>query len=412
MQIHPELAPHQREAIRKMHDGCILWGGVGSGKSRAALAYYALTDAHEDIYVITTAKKRDALDWDAEAIKFGISRVGETSLYGALNVDSWNNIEKYVDVKNAFFIFDEQRLVGSGKWSKSFLKIVKHNRWIMLSATPGDTWMDYVPVFIANGFYRNRTEFKREHVVFAPYRNYPVIERYVNVQRLVRQRSQILIRMPYPKETVRHPITVWVEHDERAMSNVVNNRWNVFKDEPIRDVSDLFYVMRQLVNSDPSRLKELWGLMTKHPKLIVFYNFDYELAILRSLQVTPGLTDFAFAEYNGHKHQPIPKTAKWVYAVQYMAGAEGWNCTETDATVFWSLTYSYKLWEQAHGRIDRLDTSFRDLYYYTLRSKAAIDWAIWRSLKSKKTFQTAHFDMTNAQFADFAVKNLPQTGGS
>lgn len=403
--IHPDLAPHQREAVRKMHDGCILWGGVGSGKSRAALAYYRRCGGQEDIYVITTAKKRDTLDWDEEAIKFGIGKYSNERYDGPLHVDSWNNIHKYVDVKNAFFIFDEQRLVGSGKWSKSFLKIAKNNRWIMLSATPGDTWLDYIPVFLANGFYRNRTEFKREHVVYSSWAKYPKVERYVNVSKLVKLRSQLLIKMPYFKETIRHPITVWVDYNDADMSTVMNGRWNIFENRPIRDLSELFHVMRKIVNSDPSRLEKLWELMDKHPKLIVFYNFDYELALLRTLKETGGETEFA--EWNGHKHEPIPSGPKWVYAVQYIAGAEGWNCTSTDSMVFWSLTYSYKLWEQSHGRIDRLDTDFRDLYYYTMRSMAEIDWAVWRSLKSKKSFQTEHFVMTNAQFADFTVKNLP-----
>jgi hypothetical protein len=406
MLIHPELAPHQRDAIAKMHDGCILWGGVGSGKSRAALAYYMLTDAHEDVYVITTAKKRDSLDWQREAMRFGIGKEPDATIAGLLHIDSWNNIEKYIDVKNAFFIFDEQRLVGAGKWVKAFLKIVRKNRWIMLSATPGDTWMDYIPVFVANGFYRNRTEFKREHVIYSSWAKFPKVERYVNVQRLVRLRSQILVKMPYQRETIRHPINCWVEYDEAVMSTVSNGRWNVFEDRPIQDVSELFHIMRKVVNSDPSRLAEMWKLMVKHPRIIVFYNFDYELAMIRTLKSREEEDpDFQFAEWNGHKHEDIPSSPKWVYAVQYIAGSEGWNCTETDTEVFWSLTYSYKSWEQAHGRIDRLNTPFTDLYYYTLRSKAPIDWAIWRSLKSKKSFQTDHFNMTNAQFADFSVKS-------
>lgn len=271
--------------------------------------------------------------------------------------------------------------------------------------------MDYIPVFVANGFYRNRTEFKREHVIFAPYRNYPVVDRYVNVQRLVRLRNQILVRMPYAKETIRHPINVWCEFDEADMSMVTNSLWNIFENRPLRDISEKFQVMRKIVNSDPSRLRELWILQQKHPKIVVFYNFDYELAMLRSIKSQEaGREDFKFAEYNGHKHEPIPETSEWVYAVQYIAGAEGWNCTETDTMAFWSLTYSYKLWEQAHGRIDRLNTDYRDLYYYTLRSKASIDWAIWRSLKSKMNFQTEHFDMDNAEFANFYVKSAKKRG--
>jgi len=399
MKLHPELAPHQRDAIAKMQDGCILWGGVGSGKSRAALAYYVMSGLDEDVYVITTAKKRDSFDWEDEAIKFGIGKEQDATFHGVLTIDSWNNIEKYIDVKNAFFCFDEQRLVGSGKWSKSFLKIARNNRWIMLSATPGDTWMDYIPVFIANGFYRNRTEFKREHVIYNAYAKFPKIERYVNVQRLVRQRSQILVRMPYEMETTRHAVTIWVEHDEVAMARVSHGRWNIFDDVPINDVSDMFHQMRRVANSDSSRLEAIRELLKKHKRLIVFYNFNYELEMLRQLQ-----GEVQYAEWNGHNHEPIPETDEWVYVVQYVAGAEGWNCIETNAIAFWSLTYSYKLWEQGHGRIDRLNTPFKDLYYYTLRSKAAIDWSIWRSLKGKKSFQTKHFDMTDQEFADFRVQ--------
>jgi hypothetical protein len=402
--IYPDLASHQKKAIAQMKDGCILWGGVGSGKSRAALAYYTLTDEHEDVYVITTAKKRDSLDWEHEALKFGISKERDISLYGALHVDSWNNIEKYVDVENAFFIFDEQRLVGSGKWSKSFLKIAKKNRWIMLSATPGDTWLDYIPVFVANGFYRNRTEFKTRHVIYNSFAKFPKVERYVDVGQLVRNRNAILIHMPYAKQTNRVPENIWCEYDAEMLARTTVARWNPFKDEPIRDVAELFGVMRRIVNSHPSRLQSVRELLEKHPRLIVFYNFNYELDMLR----TVGdffLPEFVLpvAEWNGQKHEQIPDTERWLYLVQYAAGAEGWNCVSTDAMAFYSLPYSYKLWEQAHGRIDRLNTSFTDLFYYYLRSKADIDWAIWRSLKSKKSFQFAHFDMRNDEFADFVV---------
>lgn len=403
--IAPELYPHQKEALRKIKDGCIVWGGVGSGKSRVGLAYYAMTEQHEDINVITTAKKRDSLDWEEEAVKFGIGKERDATLHGTLTVDSWNNIEKYVDVKNEFFIFDEQRLVGAGKWSKSFLKIARHNRWIMLSATPGDTWLDYIPVFVANGFYRNRTEFKREHVIYNTYAKFPKVDRYVGVGRLVKHRNDILVKMPYIRETTRHSTNVWCEYDEELMKTVVDQRWNPFTDVPIRDIAELFHVMRRVVNTDPSRLIEFRKLLDKHERMIVFYNFNYELDILHDLQVTliEEATDIKFAEWNGQKHEEIPEAPKWVYAVQYIAGAEGWNCTSTDAMAFWSLTYSYKLFEQAHGRIDRLDTLYRDLRYYTLRSKASIDYAIWRSIKSKKNFQTSDFDLRDEQFAELSA---------
>lgn len=383
-----ELRQHQKDALKKMHNGCILWGGVGTGKSRVATEYYLTEEAPSDIYVITTAKKRDSADWRGEFARFGVGTSADATVLGVLTVDSWNNIDKYSGVEDAFFIFDEQRLVGSGVWTKAFLKIAKKNRWILLSATPGDTWLDYIPVFVANGYYKNRTQFKREHVIYATYTKFPKVERYTGVGKLVRYRNAILVHMPYDRHTVRHTKNVYVEHDEATMEKVVKKRWHVFEERPIRDVAELFLVMRKVVNSDPGRLKAIRQILKDHPRLVVFYNFNYELEELRKLGGT-----IPIAEWNGHKHEEIPTTENWLYLVQYVAGSEGWNCVETNAIAFYSLTYSYKNWEQAHGRIDRLNTPFVDLYYYVLRSKSVIDTAIWRSLKSKKTFQPFGYDL-------------------
>jgi hypothetical protein len=381
-----ELKPHQRAALDQLANGKILWGGVGSGKSQVAATYYIEEERPRDVYVITTAKKRDTLDWEGEFAPHGIGKTRDATVSGLLTVDSWNNIHKYTEVSGAFFIFDEQRLVGSGTWVKSFLKIARQNRWILLSATPGDTWLDYIPVFIANGFYKNRTEFKREHVVYKPFSKFPKVERYLNTGRLNRYRNQILVPMAYTKLTTRHSRTIPVAHNEELFQSVLKNRWNIFLNRPIRDISETFAVLRRIVNSDPSRVKAVRELLSTHPKLVVFYNFNYELERLRALEDVT-----AVAEWNGHKHEEIPEGNNWVYLVQYVAGSEGWNCIETDTIVFYSLTYSYKNWEQAHGRIDRLNTPFLDLYYYTLRSKSAVDAAIWRSLKAKQNFNVAKF---------------------
>jgi hypothetical protein len=351
------------------------------------MEYYVMTWGGEDLYVITTAKKRDSLDWMKEGADLTVGTEADATKYGVMTIDSWNNIAKYANVKGAFFIFDEQKLVGKGKWVKSFLKIAKNNRWILLSATPGDTWMDYVPVFIANGFYKNRNEFIAEHVVPKPFVKYLQVDRYLNVPKLNKQRNQILVHMPYDIGTVRHSKTLYVDHDYDLLElEVMKKRWHIYENRPIRDISEMFMVMRQVVNSDPSRVEAVKDLLSQHKRIIVFYNFNYELEALRALN---DVTEVA--EWNGHKHEEIPKTDSWVYLVQYIAGAEGWNCVETDTVVFYSLTYSYKLWEQAHGRIDRLDTPFRDLYYYTLKSKSLVDAAIWRSLRAKKNFNAGTF---------------------
>jgi len=384
-----ELYPHQEKAVQQLKNGSILWGGVGTGKSRVAVAYYERNERPRDVYVITTAKKRDSLDWQAEFSHIGVTAdpaVYGSVAFGGLTVDSWNNIGKYAQVKDAFFIFDEQRLVGSGHWARVFQKISKGNRWILLSATPGDTWLDYIPVFVANGFYKNRTEFKREHVVYNTFSKFPKVERYVGVGKLVRHRNSILVEMPMVRHTVRKTTDVWCDYDEVLFNKVLRDRWHVFEQRPLKDVAEMFHVMRKLVNSDASRLDAVTIALDHHPKLIVFYNFDYELEILRSLRDMVPL-----AEWNGHKHEAIPSGDAWVYLVQYAAGAEGWNCVETDTILYYSLTYSYKLWEQSKGRIDRLNTPFICLDYLVLRSNSLIDHAIWRSLTIKENFNENRF---------------------
>ena len=392
-----ELAEHQKTAVKKMHNGCVLQGGVGTGKTITALAYYYTrvmggdlehkdnpVGEPRDIYVFTTAKKRDDLDWPREAAYFAISTDRDNSWGGIqLHVDSWNNIPKYIDVKDAFIILDEQRLVGSGAWVKAFLKLAKNNKWIMLSATPGDTWMEWANLFIAHGFYKNRTDFSRQHVVYSSFTKFPKIDRYVDTWKLEQYRRQLLVDMPYQRHTTRVMHTIPVDFDKTLFQTMFKDRWNPYEEKPIGEVGELFALLRRLVNSDASRIQAIKDIHEKHPRIIIFYNHNHELQALRELASGLGVV---VSEWNGHKHQPVPDTQSWLYLVQYSAGAEGWNCIETDTIVFYSLTYSYKLFEQSQGRIDRLNTPFSVLHYYILRSNSMLDGSIWKALKNKKNF--------------------------
>lgn len=340
-------------------------------------------EAPADVYVITTAKKRDSLDWEAEAVKFGISTNRDLSSAGLLTVDSWNNVSKYEGVEDAFFIFDEQRLVGAGSWVKSFFRIARKNRWILLTATPGDTWIDYVPVFVANGLYRNKTQFAREHVLYAPYSRYPRIVKYLEVETLEKYRNMLLVEMPYERHTTRVIKDVICQYDLEKFNQVMKKRWHVYDSRPLKDIAEMGRVLRRVVNSDPSRLEMLMEVLGRHNKAIVFYNFDYELEILKSWCDENGIH---WTEWNGHNHQEPPTDEPWIYLVQYMAGSEGWNCTYSDTICFYSLTYSHRQFMQAQGRIDRLDTPYETLYYYVFKSNSMIDKAIWNAISHKKRF--------------------------
>lgn len=404
-----KLYEHQKDALERMRNGCILNGGVGSGKSITSLAYYFTQNGGEldpykrmsmpfgkpqDLYIITTARKRDTLEWEGEMVPFLLSTDPKMNkLHGnKIVVDSWNNIGKYSEVTSAFFIFDEQRLVGYGAWVKAFLKIAKNNNWILLSATPGDKWEDYIPVFLANGFYKNKTEFTREHFVYARYSKYPKVDRYIGVRRLERLRDRILIDMDFDRKTVAHHEEIYCSYNICKFKDAMKTRWDPFKNEPIQQAAGLCYVLRRIVNEDTSRLVALLELFEKHPRMIIFYNFDYELELLKSLYFGENVE---VAEWNGHKHQPVPDCESWVYLVQYTAGAEGWNCIKTDTIVFYSQNYSYKILEQASGRIDRLNTPYTDLYYYHLKSRSGIDLAISKALREKKKFNERKYTKWN-----------------
>ena len=397
-----KLYEHQKQALARMKTGCILNGGTGSGKSITALAYYFTKEGGSlnpykpmklhprDLYIITTARKRDTLEWEQELCPFILSTdPKKNTLYrNKVVVDRWNNITKYKDVKDSFFIFDEDRVTGNGVWVKTFLILAKHNDWIILSATPGDKYEDYIPVFLANGFYKNKSEFSREHLVYSRFTKFPKVEKYLNTRRLDRLRDSILIDMDFDRHTVQHHEDVYVKYDISKYKEAIKNRWDPYKNSPIEQAAGLCYVLRRIVNEDASRQVALLELFEKHPRMIVFYNFDYELDILKSIYYGD---EVEIAEWNGHKHQSIPDSNKWVYLVQYTAGAEGWNCIKTDTIVFFSQNYSYKIVQQSTGRIDRLNTPYTDLYYYHLKSRSPIDIAIGKALRNKKKFNERRF---------------------
>ena len=386
-----QLTDYQVEAVEKMHNGCILRGGTGAGKTLTSLVHvfekilggvsplypthtYRKATIDIPVYVITTPKKRDSCDWTSEAALVPMPLTA---------VDSWNNIQKYEHIKNAIFIFDESKVIGYGAWTQAFLKITKNNAWVLLSATPADTWIEYMPVFIANGFYKNKTEFELEHVMWSRYAKYPKVERYLNTSRLIRHRDSILVDMPDCRATTQHHKDILCDYDMVGYSVLAKERWDIFNNKPIRDIAQLCYTLRRLINSDESRLTELSAIYARHKKVIIFYNFNYELDIIRDWCEE---NHIVYSEWNGHNHDEIPNTKFWIYLCQYTAAKEAWNCIETDCIVFYSQTYSYKALIQSAGRIDRMNTTFMHLYYYHFITTAPIEIGIQKSLHQKENF--------------------------
>lgn len=389
-----KIKDYQLEAVNKLKNGNILKGDTGSGKSFTALYYYyvKVCDGEfdeelkpmrqpRDLYIITTPKKRDDLEWEKDMLPFLLSSLSECQV--KVTVDSWNNIKKYVNVVGAFFIFDEQRVVGSGAWVKAFYKITKRNQWILLTATPGDTWSDYIPVFVANGFYRNKTEFKENHIIMNPFTRYPSIKGYFNQGKLQKYRKQITVEMESPKVAIQLHHDIRCEYDKETERMVLKNRWHPFEDRPLRDATEMAVVMRKIAFGDESRIDKVKELFEVNPRIIIFYDYNFELDMLIDMCETEGYT---YAQWNGHKHEEVPETARWIYLVQYTSGSEAWNCTRTNCMIFFNNNYSWKKMKQAAGRIDRLNTPYSELHYYHLVSSSYIDKRINNSLNTKKEF--------------------------
>lgn len=399
--------PEQIQAVRQLQNGSILAGGVGSGKTLTSLAWYLTSVCNAasfekggslakkkvkgspTLYVITTAKKRDSLEWEEEAARLGLSTDPACSFTdSSIVVDSWNNIGKYSDQEHAVFFFDEQRASGSGRWVKEFLKITRKNIWLLLSATPGDVWMDYLPVFMAHGFFRTRTEFMEDHVIFDRFAKYPKVKRYIGEAKLQRLRRSILVEMRVERHTTRERETVYCDYDRDLYKWVVKNRMDPWTEEPLRDAGGVCRILRKVVSDNDWRSEQAKRILSSNERVIVFYNYNYELDRILAVAESLGLPT---AQWNGHRHDAIPAESRWVYICQYTSAAEGWNCTSTDTVLFWSLNYSWRVTEQCEGRIDRLNTPYSRLKYYFLESHSSIDEAVRRSLSSKKVFNERAF---------------------
>lgn len=369
---------YQLEAIDKLQSGMILWGNVGSGKSRTSLYFYCKNYSNKKLLIITTAQKRNNGEWLEECKVFGLKPI----------IDSWNNIRKYEKYENCFIIFDEDHLTGYGAWSKTFIKMAKCNDWLVLTGTPGDNYSEFMTVFIAKGWYKNKRDFEENHVIYSRYSKYPKVDRYINQGLLEKHRRDILVKMFVEKRPRVHKEIVITQYDISKYKKAYKEKRDE-NNKPFKNATAFCLYLRKICNEDESKIVKVRELLLKHNKVIIFYNYIYEKEILLKLLKT--MKTFNVGEYNGQHHDDIPIGERWAYLCQYTAASEGWNCLLCDTMIFFSMSYSYKAMEQAAGRINRVNTPYKDLYYYYLRTTSGIDLSINRALSTKRNFNESTF---------------------
>lgn len=367
---------YQKRAINQMHNGCILCGGVGAGKSLTSLGYIDKVYPSGTVYIITPARKRNTGEWFDDIRK---NDMDETRFV----VDSWNNLSKYKDVKDAFFLFDEQKVSGKGTWAKSLIRIAKSNQWILLSATPGDTYDDYATVLIANGFVRNRTTWYDEYCVTKSQPFFHIVD-HKNKDVIDMMIRRIFIKMDYQSDKKRIERVIPIQaRSAGEEKEILMTHKAPGAQMPFTTFAAAIAYVRMNCYDKSKKTEALRKIIEKHKKIIVFYNFLSEKLEIERAAIDANVT---INFYNGQRHDPIPDTDEWVYGVQYNSGAEAWNCITTNAMVFYSPNYSYKTMEQAHGRIDRVNSPYECLYYYMLLNELNIDNKVMNALSSKKDF--------------------------
>ena len=108
----------------------------------------------------------------------------------------------------------------------------------------------------------------RSHVIFNRFVKYPKVEAYIDTWKLTENRQKILVHMHYEKKTKHVIKLMYASYDESLYKFVSEKRWNVYTDKPIKNISELCYVWRKIVNDDKSREDIIGRIIEEKRKVI------------------------------------------------------------------------------------------------------------------------------------------------
>lgn len=410
------LLPHQQEVL-KQTDGLnkvAYYLDMGLGKTFVGSEKMAQLDKRLNIVICQKSKVNDWVEhfkeYYPEAVVDDLTDKNQLIhfetyasfhdnfvLVGIINYELAFRRPELSKLTDFTLMLDESSLIQNecAKRSKFILKRLQPSNVILLSGTP--TSGKYERLWSQMnllGWNISKKMYYAQYVDMQIFDDgYPIIKGYKNVDRLKRKMREHGCVFMKSEEVLNLPtqnfITVNVpeskEYKKFKKSGII-----ITKDyELVGDttLTKLLYSRMLCGHYNADKVKAFKDLVdSTDDRLIVFYNFNDELEVLKSavedkpISIINGQTKDLTAYENSYNS---------VTFVQYQAGAMGLNLQKANKIIYFTPPLSSELFEQSKKRIHRIGQE-QACFYYQLTS--GIEHRIYSTLKMRKDYTDKLFE--------------------
>lgn len=403
------LYQFQKDYLRNLPGKFIFAADTGTGKSYMALEHFRhIVHTRVPLLILGPAAKMRTGDWQraVEEVWPDPDERPDVSYYSYEKFTRNPTTKEYAKNGNrgvwrewaalpmASFavICDEAHRMAnptSGTGKAMFEVSKRAGFFIGLTATPlPNGWISAANYFKVFGFTRNITEFKKRYCEIQTFKGFPEITGYYHEEELKSQWN--LISRPLRKEdAIDLPAIVSVPvrvPTPPAYTEVTKS--HMFGDKVLDNPSAYLHALRQstLESKLPWLDQFVEGVSSN---IVIFYNYVSEReAVLAMLKKNH--KERQVFRVDGEVHG-LPQRGDWdtlkrtITLAQYQSGSTGVEMTYADTIVFLSPTYSYTLYHQSVGRIERIGQEAK-MTLYKVCAPATVERDIWLAIKRKTNF--------------------------
>lgn len=382
----------QRQLLNSIEENYIIAADTGTGKTMMAIHHYLKHNTGEPLLILAPPQKIKEGGWQREldfvASHYNIEIPYDIISYGVLS-------KRWKEYKDWFLVMDECHYVKNptSQRGKAAINLTKQStNFLLLSATPSSNgWGDTIAYMIMFGYYKNKTQFLKEHAVYnrIDYGNGPVnvVSDYRDQEKLQKLYQSFSIKLAKEDCLDLPPLVFEKVHFKPSKEYNIIKKDRVLGEELFDNISKLQHGLRFYANqADKLKYTEML-LEGTEENVIIFYNYKQENEELK--KIAKKLKKKVF-EVSGSKTN-LPDKEKWtslknsVTIVQYQAGAAGIELQYANIVIFHTPTYSYQDYEQALGRAYR-NGQTKKVTVYQYITKNTIETSIYQALAAKKDF--------------------------